>query len=74
MDSIYTQHNWTPNQRKWLERLAKQLVHEVIIDRDFVNSRFADDGGAKQMDKILNSQLDTVLDELNDTIWGIESA
>ncbi|MDO6462211.1 type I restriction-modification system endonuclease [Granulosicoccaceae sp. 1_MG-2023] len=69
MDRIYTQHNWTPNQRKWLERLSKQLVHEVIIDREFVNNRFADDGGAKQMDKILGEQLDTVLDELNEAMW-----
>ena len=61
MDHIYTQHEWSPAQRKWLERLAKQLVHEVIIDREFVNSRFADDGGAKQMDKILGDQLDTCL-------------
>ncbi|WP_311945777.1 type I restriction-modification system endonuclease [Halomonas piscis] len=68
MDSILTQHNWMPNQRKWLERLAKQLVHEVIIDREFVNHRFADDGGAKQMDKVLGAQLDTVLEELNEAM------
>ncbi|RUR30177.1 type I restriction-modification system endonuclease [Vreelandella andesensis] len=69
MDRILNQHNWTPNQRKWLERLAKQLVHEVIIDREFVNQRFADDGGAKQMDKVLGEQLDTVLEELNEAMW-----
>ncbi len=74
MDRILTQHNWTPNQRKWLERLAKQLVHEVIIDRAFVNHRFADDGGAKQMDKVLGAQLDTVLEELNEAMWPERSA
>ncbi|WP_320822170.1 hypothetical protein [Reinekea sp.] len=47
--------------------MAKQLIHEVIIDRDFVNSRFAEQeqGGAKQLDKVL----DTVLDELSEAIW-----
>ncbi|MGO1462794.1 MAG: type I restriction-modification enzyme R subunit C-terminal domain-containing protein [Marinobacter sp.] len=74
MDRILTQHSWTPNQRKWLERLAKQLVHEVIIDREFVNTRFADDGGARQMDKILGAQLDTVLEELNEAMWPEKSA
>ncbi|MFY0663746.1 MAG: type I restriction-modification system endonuclease [Natronospirillum sp.] len=69
MDRILTQHPWNPNQRRWLDRLAKQLVHEVIIDRDFVNHRFADDGGAKQMDKVLGEQLDTVLEELNEAMW-----
>ncbi|WP_323750376.1 type I restriction-modification system endonuclease [Marinobacter sp.] len=74
MDRILTQHNWTANQRKWLERLSKQLVHEVIIDREFVNNRFADDGGARQMDKILGDQLDTVLEELNEAMWAQQSA
>ena len=74
MDRIYTQHSWTPNQRKWLERLAKQLVHEVIIDREFVNHRFADDGGARQMNKVLGQQLDTVLEELNEAMWPERSA
>jgi type I restriction enzyme R subunit len=74
MDRIYTRHNWLPAQRKWLERLAKQLVHEVIIDREFVNSRFADHGGARQLDKVLANQLDTVLEELGEAIWPVQSA
>ncbi|TYL46582.1 type I restriction-modification system endonuclease [Marinomonas sp. IMCC 4694] len=74
MQRIYQSHNWLPTQRKWLERLAKQLVHEVIIDREFVNSRFSDYGGAKQFDKILGNQLDSVLDELSDAIWPQKSA
>ncbi|MFK8083199.1 MAG: type I restriction-modification enzyme R subunit C-terminal domain-containing protein [Granulosicoccus sp.] len=40
MDRIYTSHSWQPNQRKWLERLAKQLVFEVIVDCEFVNTCF----------------------------------
>nr|WP_040523649.1 type I restriction-modification system endonuclease [Aliiglaciecola lipolytica] len=70
MQGIYSQHTWLPAQRKWLERLAKQLTHEVIIDRDFVNQRFAEHGGAKQLDKILVNQLDVVLDELGEAIWA----
>ena len=74
MDRIYTQHNWTAAQRKWLDRLAKQLVHEVIIDREFVNARFAEDGGAQRLDKMLGDQLDTVLEELGEAIWPPVSA
>ncbi|WP_238131201.1 type I restriction-modification enzyme R subunit C-terminal domain-containing protein [Vibrio cincinnatiensis] len=59
MQHIYESHNWLPAQRRLLERLAKQLVHEVIIDREFVNNRFAEQGGAKQLDKVLGNQLDT---------------
>lgn len=74
MQRIYQSHQWTPAQRKWLERLGKQLIHEVIIDKAFVNDRFADNGGAKRLDKILGNQLDTVLDELSDAIWPPKSA
>lgn len=69
MGRILTQHSWAPNQRKWLERLAKQLGHEVTIDREFVNQRFADDGCAKQMDKVLGERLDRVLEALNGEMW-----
>ncbi len=74
MDRIHTQHNWTPAQRKWLDRLAKQLTHEVIIDREAVNQLPAFQGGAKQLDKVLGEQLDTVLEELGDAMWPRESA
>lgn len=69
MQSIYQGHSWNPAQKKWLDRLAKQLVHEVIIDRDFVNSRFGDKGGAKRFDKVLDNQLDEVLAELSEAVW-----
>ena len=51
MQRIYSEHEWNPNQRKWLERLAKQLVHEAVIDKAFVNQRFADQGGAKRFNQ-----------------------
>jgi type I restriction enzyme R subunit len=71
MSRIYTAQSWTMPQKKWLDRLAKQLVHEVVLDRQFVNHRFADDGGAKHLDKILNNQLDHLISSLNDALWQI---
>ncbi len=70
MDKIYTLHTWTPIQRKWLDRLAKQLTHEVIIDRDFVNRAFAANGGAKQLNKLLGEQLEEILEHLADGLWS----
>jgi type I restriction enzyme R subunit len=69
MQKIYSLHSWTPVQRKWLERLAKQLTYEVVIDQQFINRTFAGDGGAKQLDKILGNQLDTILDTLANNLW-----
>ncbi|MDK9556658.1 type I restriction-modification system endonuclease [Marinobacter sp. M216] len=74
MDRIYSQHNWTPAQRNWLNRLAKQLTHEVIIDRETVNQLPAFQGGAKRLDKVLGDQLDTVLEELGEAMWPTQVA
>lgn len=71
MEQIYGSQSWTPIQRKWLERIAKQLVHEVIVDRDFINERFADDGGAKRLDGLLGKQLDQLLEQLGDALWQV---
>ena len=69
MDKIYTSHAWTQPQRKWLERLAKQLVHEVVVDHDFINDRFAQQGGIKRLDKLLDNRLESVLEQLNNGLW-----
>jgi type I restriction enzyme R subunit len=69
MQRIHTLAPWTPMQRKWLDRLAKQLTHEVVIDPEFVNRAFAPDGGARRLDGILGGRLGVVLDELADGLW-----
>ncbi|MDQ8196339.1 type I restriction-modification system endonuclease [Coraliomargarita sp. SDUM461004] len=69
MQTIYALHDWTRVQRNWLARLAAQLTHEGIIDRDFVNQRFSDDGGSRRIDKLLDSQLDKVIESLNAHLW-----
>ena len=69
MQKIYALHTWTPIQRKWLDRLAKQLTHEVVIDQQVVNRAFAQDGGAKRLNSLLGGDLDKVLETLNDNLW-----
>lgn len=66
---IYGLADWTQVQRRWLERLAAQLVHEVVIDREFVNQRFSTDGGVRQLDARLGGQLERVLDQFAEALW-----
>ena len=70
MQRIYDLQPWTPVQRKWLERVAKQLVHEVVIDEQQVNEAFKGDGGSKRLDKLLGGNLGVVLEALNDNLWA----
>lgn len=69
MKQIYSLHAWNPIQRKVLDNLASQLIHEVIIDADLINHIFSDVGGFKGMDKRLGNQLDTVVETLNQHLW-----
>ncbi|WP_066271011.1 type I restriction-modification system endonuclease [Hydrogenophaga palleronii] len=69
MQRIYAIHPWTPVQRKWLDRLGKQLTHELVIDHAFINNAFVNDGGAKQLDKLLAGQLEGVMGALSDGLW-----
>lgn len=69
MAQIYRQHAWTSVQRRWLERLAQQLVHEVVVDRPVVQRNFEHDGGVARLDKLLDGRLDDVLQSLNDHLW-----
>ncbi|MCF6256898.1 MAG: hypothetical protein L3K25_11485 [Gammaproteobacteria bacterium] len=55
-------------QSSKLARLAKQLTHEVVIDHDFVNRAFAANGGAKQLNKMLDQQLDEVVATLSESL------
>ncbi len=69
MQKIYALQQWTTVQRRWLERLAKQLVHEVVIDPQQVNEAFRNDGGTKSLNRNLGGNLDRVLEALNDNLW-----
>jgi len=69
MQGIYAQQAWTPVQRKWLARLAQQLVHEVVMGREDVQRVFIGDGGAPKLDRLLDGRLDQVLDTLGETVW-----
>jgi type I restriction enzyme R subunit len=69
MRTIYSLTTWNTLQKKWLERLASQLIHEVVIDEAFVNRAFAKDGGVKQLNKILDNKLTKVIQTLAETLW-----
>ncbi len=70
MKRIYAMQAWTPVQRRWLDRLAKQLVHEVVIDPRQVNDAFRTDGGSRGLNRYLGGNLDAVLETLNDNLWS----
>lgn len=62
---------WTPPQKQWLDRIAKQLKLEVIVDRAvFDAGNFRAVGGYKTLDRTLDGQLEQVLERFGEEIWS----
>ncbi|QHI70883.1 type I restriction-modification system endonuclease [Tichowtungia aerotolerans] len=70
MEKIHSMRHWTTVQRKWLDRLAKQLNYEMVLDQQTVNDIFSNDGGANRLNIILHKQLEPVLETLSASLWN----
>ena len=69
---ILSSRPWTPPQRKWLERIGKQLEVETIVDREALDrGEFQSQGGFTRLNKIFDGHLQELLNELTETIWQI---
>lgn len=72
MQKILSSRAWTPPQRKWLERIGKQLEVETIVDREALDrGEFQAQGGFARLNKIFDGHLEELLHELTDTIWHV---
>jgi type I restriction enzyme R subunit len=72
MQQILASRAWTPPQRRWLERIGKQLEVETIVDREALDhGQFQAEGGFTRLNKIFNGQLDHILGEITDAVWAV---
>ena len=72
MQKILASRSWTPPQRKWLERIGKQLEVETIVDREALDrGEFQAQGGFTRLNKVFDGHLEELLHELTDTIWQV---
>ena len=68
--AILGRHTWTGPQRKWLERIAKQLKAETVVDRAALDrGQFKAMGGFGRMNKVFDGRLEDVLGELSEAVW-----
>ncbi|MFH1300167.1 MAG: type I restriction-modification system endonuclease [Planctomycetota bacterium] len=72
MQKILTSRSWTEPQRKWLDRIGKQLEQEVIVDRDALDAgQFKEMGGFTRLDKVFKGELETILHDIADSMWDL---
>jgi type I restriction enzyme R subunit len=70
MNKILTSQQWTVPQKKWLERIGKQLEKETIVDRTALDSgRFKEVGGFNRLNKVFDGKMNEILGEISDELW-----
>ncbi|MGZ0173839.1 MAG: type I restriction-modification system endonuclease [Planctomycetales bacterium] len=70
MKEIMASRPWTDPQRKWLERIGKQLEQELIVDRDALDAgQFKAMGGFDRIDKVFKGELKQILRSICDQMW-----
>lgn len=61
---------WTEEQRRWLERIARQMKSETVVDRAALDrGAFQTFGGAQRADKVFGGAVDEVLGDLHEAVW-----
>jgi type I restriction enzyme R subunit len=71
MQRILASRAWTQPQRKWLERIGRQIEREVIVDREALDrAEFkAQGGGYDRLDRIFDGHLGRILGDIQDALW-----
>ncbi len=71
MRVILASRAWTEPQRKWLERIGKQLEQETIVDLDALDAgQFKEIGGFSRLNKVFKGELQSILREIADAMWA----
>lgn len=68
---ILARQAWTNPQRRWLERIGKQLKAETIVDKEALDKgEFKTQGGGfTRINKTFEGQLEEILGEINGALW-----
>jgi type I restriction enzyme R subunit len=71
MKKILASQSWTPPQRKWLERIGKQLKAETIVDREALDKgEFKTQGGGfDRLNKVFGGDLENIVIKIHESIW-----
>lgn len=74
VEAILRKRQWTDVQRKWIERIGRQLELEIVVDRGAFDAEpFAALGGWPRIDRVFNGELEQVVRDLNENIWRTAS-
>lgn len=73
MKKIYDRKVWSKVQKDWLKRIEKQLLQESVLgpnpEKAFDVEPFKSKGGYKQLNKIFDGEMDTIVTAINTALY-----
>lgn len=71
MKRVLASRPWSAPQRKWLERIGKQMKVEYVVDRKSLDEgAFKESaGGFERLNKQFDGKLDEILGDIRQSIW-----
>lgn len=73
MQKVYSMHDWTPRQRKWLERIEKQLLEMPVLapnpEEAFSEEPFKSQGGYQRLKKEIGEEIDQIVKIINENLY-----
>jgi type I restriction enzyme R subunit len=67
---VLTSRPWPVPQRKWLERIAKEMKRSIVIDQTtFEEGAFQNAGGLRNMQHVFGNNAMAVIDQIEDAVW-----
>lgn len=73
MQKVYSLHDWTPRQEKWLERIEKQLLQVPVLapnpEDAFSEEPFRSRGGYNMLKREFGEEIDKIVYTINDYLY-----
>jgi len=73
MQKVYALHDWTPRQRKWLDRIEKQLLQVPVLaptpEEAFSEEPFKSSGGYNVLKREFGDEIDKIVYAINDNLY-----
>ncbi len=71
VQGILAGREWTAVQRRWLERIGKQMKIEQVVDRAALDQgQFKSQGGGfTRFDRLFDGRMEEVLADLHEAVW-----
>jgi type I restriction enzyme, R subunit len=73
MQKVYSLHDWTPRQKKWLERIEKQLLKFPVLapnpEDAFSEEPFRSQGGYNMLKREFGDYIDKIVYTINEHLY-----